>query len=78
MRLAVGDGKLMYIIIIRFDIININIINMIINIVEIFKSLSMVSSESFVEAEGACFSVFLGLRNLILPGARGDTWGCQG
>ena len=68
MRFAVGDGKLMYIIIIRFDVIS--IISIIINIIEILNSLFMVS-----RASGAAgLNVFLGLRNLNLLGNGRSIW----
>ena len=49
-NLAVGDGKKMYIIIIRLDVISINIIR---SIIKFFKSLSMVSRASVAGAGGS-------------------------
>ena len=77
-RLAVGDEKITYIIIV---IIIVVIINIIINIIQIFKKLSMVACKSFVGAGGGGFSAFLVLRGLALSGAGGNgkgVWGGRG
>ena len=74
-RLAVGDEKITYIIII---IIIVVIINIIMNIIKIFEKLSMVACKSFVGAGGGGFSAFLVLWGLTLPGAGGNGKGIWG
>ena len=67
MRLAVGDGEKMYIIIIKLDVISISIIK---SIIKLFKSLSTVSRASVVESGGSGLNFFLGLRNIREGGDR--------
>ena len=76
MKLTVGVGKWIYISAIavrnqkrRFDDINVNIMNSIIIIIELFKILSTVSRMSGGAAGGSGSIFFLVFRDPVLPGS---------